>query len=67
MERLMACWSHLTLAKREGPETLKQFRKSCRKDVEVAQRLRMLQASCLAIVHGCPFIESASENKKRVE
>ena len=67
MERLMACWSHLTLARREGPEVLKEFRKRDRKDVEVVQRLRMLQASCLTIVHGCPFIESASENKKRVE
>ncbi len=63
----MACWSHLTLAKREGPETLEQFRKSSRKDVEVAQRLRLLQASCLTVVHDCPFIELASENKKRVE
>jgi hypothetical protein len=27
----------------------------------------MLQASCLTIVHGCPFIESAGENKKRIE
>jgi hypothetical protein len=27
----------------------------------------MLQASCLAIAHGYPFIELASENKKRVE
>ena len=63
----MACWSHLTLAMREGPEVLKDYRKRDRKDVEVVKRLRMLQASCLTIVHGCPFIESASENKKKVE
>ncbi len=35
--------------------------------MEVAQRLRLLQASCLTVVHDCPFIELASENKKRVE
>jgi len=40
MERLMACWSHLTLAKREAPEVLKEYRKRDRKDVEVVQRLK---------------------------
>ena len=63
----MTCWSHITLAKKEGPEVLRDNRKRDRKDVEVVQRLRMLQASCMTIVHECPFIESASENKKRIE
>ena len=63
----MACWSHLTLERREGPEVLSEYRKRDRKDVEVVQRLRMLQASCLTIVHECPFIELASENKKKIE
>ena len=35
MDRLIACWSHLTLAKKEGPEVLHKNRKRDKKDVEV--------------------------------
>ena len=35
MDRLMACWSHLALAKKEGPEVLNKNRKRDKKDVEV--------------------------------
>jgi hypothetical protein len=55
LERLMACWSHLALAKREGPEVLREYRKRDRKDVEVVQRLRMLQASCFDHRAWVPF------------
>ena len=60
MDRLMACWSHLALAKKEGPEVLHKDRKRDKKDVEVMLRLRMLQASCIAVAYGSPFIETAS-------
>jgi hypothetical protein len=35
MDRLIACWSHLTLTKKEGPEVLDKNRKRDKKDVEV--------------------------------
>ena len=56
MDRLMACWSHLALAKKEGPEVLNKNRKRDKKDVEVMQRLRILQASCISISYARPFI-----------
>ncbi len=56
----MACWSHLALAKKEGPEVLSKDRKRDKRDVEVMQRLRLLQASCISATHGCPFVETAS-------
>ena len=35
MDRLIACWIHLALAKKEGPEVLNKNRKRDKKDVEV--------------------------------
>ncbi len=37
LERLIVCWSNLTLATKEGPDVLKDNRKRDRKDVEVVQ------------------------------
>ena len=65
MDRLMACLSHLALAKKEGPEVLSQDKKKEKKDVEVMQRLSLLQASCISVAYGCPFIETASQSLKR--
>ena len=59
MDKIMACWSHLALAKKEGPEILHKDRKRDKKDVEVMLRLRMMQASCIAAAYGPPFIETA--------
>ena len=56
MDRLIACWSHLALAKKEGTEVLHKNRKRDKKDVEVMQRLRMLQASCISVAYERPFI-----------
>ena len=61
----MACWSHLALAKGEGPEVLRQDKKRDKKDVEVMQRLSLLQASCISVAYGCPFIETASQSLMR--
>ena len=35
MDRLMACWSHLALAKKEGLEVMTKDKKRDKKDVEV--------------------------------
>ena len=65
MDRQMACWSHLALAKGEGPEVFRQHKKREKKDVEVMQRLSLLQASCISVAYGCPFIETASQSLMR--
>ena len=65
MDRLMACWSHLALAKKEGPEVLSQDKKRDKRDIEVMQRLSILQTSCISVGYGCPFIETASQSLKR--
>ena len=61
----MACWSHLALAKKEGPEVLSQDQKRDRRDVEVMQRLSILQATCISVGYGCSFIETSSQSLKR--
>ena len=52
MERLMGCWSHVALAQNESPDVLSSDMKRDKKDIEVVQRLRMLQATCITISQG---------------
>jgi hypothetical protein len=52
MDRLMACWSHVALAQAESPDVLSSDMKRDKKDIEVVQRLRMLQATCITISQG---------------
>ena len=52
MERLMACWSHVALAQDESPDVLSSDMKRDKKDIEVVQRLRILQATCITASQG---------------
>ena len=66
MERLMACWSHVALAQAESPEMLSSDMKRDKKDIEVVQRLRMLQATCINMIQGNYFLQTGDETNKRV-
>ncbi len=65
-ERLIACWSHLALAELASPDVLLSDMKRDKKDIEVVQRLRMIQATCITAGQGRYFMQTGDEMTKRI-
>ncbi len=65
-ERLIACWSHLALAESASPDVLLSDMKRDKKDIEVVQRLRMIQATCITAGQGRYFMQTGDEMTKRI-
>ena len=66
LERLIACWSHVAFAEEESPVVLNDDMKRDKKDIEVVQRLRMLQAMFISSSQGNYFMQTGDETTKRV-
>jgi hypothetical protein len=66
MERLMACWSHVALAQAESPDVLSSDMKRDKNDIEVVQRLRILQETCITSSEGNCFMQTGDETTKTV-
>ena len=66
LERLIACWSHVAFAEKESPAVLNDDMKRDKKDIEVIQRLRMLQAMFISSSQGNYFMQTGDETTKRV-
>ncbi len=65
-ERLIACWSHLVFTDEASPDVLLNDMKRDKKDIEVVQRLRMIQAACITARQGSYFLQTGDEMTKRI-
>ena len=63
-ERLIACWSHLALAELASPDVLLSDMKRDKKDIEVVQRLRMIQATCITAGQGRYFMQTGGDDQE---